>query len=153
MIVTETEVDGRIIAVNAAWSALCGFAPEDALGKTPRILQGEMTSKTKARHFAREVHTAGQSCIRAKLVNYTKSGRPFVHCLQTRRVMDDRSGREYFVTESHEETDPIISNAMLGIEASASVSRHVRDAGFATVATAIVIALLPASLQALRVLA
>ena len=124
VIITETKAPGRIIACNAAWTQLCGYAPEDALGKTPRMLQGKDTSVCKARSFTRQCHqnkirseenvfAAWQGRARTKLVNYTKNGRAFVHCLQTRRVMDEDTGEEFFMTESHEETDNGIYAAMI----------------------------------------
>ena len=97
---------------------------EEALGKTPSILQGELTSKRKARIYAQQVlanrtlsedngFAARQATSTVKLVNYAKDGRPFVHHLSTRRVMDEDTGVEYFVTESHEDTNGAIRRAML----------------------------------------
>jgi len=122
-IVTDTK-SGEIVACNSAWNKLCGYSPEEAFSHTPIILQGKLTSQTKARQYAMDVLSsktyakdhgfAGRQAItRTKLVNYTKSGRPFVHCLQSKRVMDEDSGKEYFITESHEETDENINQVML----------------------------------------
>ena len=47
-----------------------------------------------------------------KLINYSRSGRPFVHCLKSRRIADEDTGVEYYMTESHEETDEKIIRAM-----------------------------------------
>jgi len=127
IILTETAAPGKIVAVNAAWNALCGYPPDEALGKTPSILQGPATSLRKAKQYARDVLAPSRpvygdnegfaarnhSASTTKLVNYTKSGEAFVHCLRTTRVMDEDTGAEYFLTESHEETDPTVSRAML----------------------------------------
>eukprot|EP00322_Chrysochromulina_rotalis_P020893 CAMPEP_0115836828 /NCGR_PEP_ID=MMETSP0287-20121206/4909_1 /TAXON_ID=412157 /ORGANISM="Chrysochromulina rotalis, Strain UIO044" /LENGTH=177 /DNA_ID=CAMNT_0003290325 /DNA_START=118 /DNA_END=651 /DNA_ORIENTATION=+ len=124
VIVTETKAPGRILACNAAWTQLCGYAPEEALGKTPSMLQGKETSKRKARAYTRQClqnkfmceengFASRQGRARVKIINYTRDGRPFVHCLQTSRVMDEDTGEEYFVTESHEETDDAIYCAMI----------------------------------------
>jgi len=162
IIVTETAPSGKIIACNAAWNALCEFPPEEALDKNPRLLQGKLTSKRKARQYAREVHAcsilseddgfaARQAIAHVKLVNYTKSGRPFVHCLRSRRLMDESTGKDYFVTESSEEKDPAICRAMLGDDAAEpGITGNVQGAGLALIATALMLALLPASLQAVE---
>lgn len=136
-IVSESSEPGRIVACNAAWNSLCGFTPDEALGETPKILQGKGTSVTKAKRYAAEVlskpylrddagFASRQDTTRAKLVNYTKTGRPFVHCLTTRRVKDEDTGEEYFVTESHEEKEQAICRAMLVGEEQPSGSK-VRD--------------------------
>jgi len=133
MIVTESCAPGRIVACNNRWNTLCGYAPEEALGKPPSILQGPRTSRTKAREFSQRVHeeksyyfdhgfASRQAATSVKLVNYTKSGRPFVHCLRARRVMDEDTGVDYFVTTSYEETDEAITHAMLKADVYAASS-------------------------------
>ena len=123
-ILTEVKAPGNIIAVNAEWSKLCGYSPEDALGKPTTILQGRLTSTHKARQFAHSCmnttlygtdtgFASRRACVTTKLVNYTKHGRPFIHCLKAKRVMDEDTGVEYYMTESHEETDEKICRAML----------------------------------------
>jgi len=110
IIVTELD-SNKIVACNQKWNRLCGYPPEEALGKKPSILQGEGTSKSKASDFAAQIYATGTATV--KLVNYTKLGRAFVHCLRTRRVTDVDTGTAYYVTESHEETDMAIQRAML----------------------------------------
>ena len=153
VIVSETCSPGKIIACNEAWAQLCGFTPDEAIGSTPKILQGKETSLKKARQYATEVlsnaffseghgFASRQAAARAKLVNYTKHGRPFVHCLRTWRVRDEDTGEEYFVTESHEEDDEAIEQAMLHHKAPAVTGHEVRDSAIYLVGVAAL--LLPA---------
>lgn len=143
VIVTEVDDGYKIVACNAAWNDLCGFSPEDALGKSPKILQGARTDSAKAKAYTCSVldstlhgdnagFAAWQSACTTKLVNYTRKGRAFVHCLRTTRVRDEDTGQEYFYTESHEETDETIAQAMLrrvGIVKTGELSTvQVRDA-------------------------
>ncbi|MCX7092145.1 MAG: PAS domain S-box protein, partial [Methylobacter sp.] len=36
---TVTDADGAIISINPAFTQLTGYAPDEAIGKTPRILK------------------------------------------------------------------------------------------------------------------
>ena len=45
----------KILACNAKWVAMCGYTPAEALGKSPRMLQGPLTDQGKAKLFAEEV--------------------------------------------------------------------------------------------------
>jgi len=47
---------------------------------------------------------ARQAITKTTLVNYTKAGRAFVHQLSARRIQDEDTGREYYMTESREVT-------------------------------------------------
>uniref|UniRef100_A0A7S0J3G5 PAS domain-containing protein n=1 Tax=Calcidiscus leptoporus TaxID=127549 RepID=A0A7S0J3G5_9EUKA len=126
VIVSEARAPGRIVACNAVWSELCGYGADEAIGLTPKILQGKGTSMHKAAHFTEKVcsqtvcthgeefgFASRQASSFVKLVNYSKAGRPFVHCLKTWRTRDDGAGVDYFVTESHEESGTAVSRAML----------------------------------------
>jgi len=111
-IVTESSGPFEIIACNSAWSQLCGYQPEEALGKGPgSLLQGPQTNLKKASTFSKELAIAGEAS--STLVNYTKLGRPFVHCLHTTTVVDEVTGKRYFLTESKEEQRASIRNALL----------------------------------------
>ena len=85
--------------------------------------QGRLTSTHKARRFTHQCiatriygndngFASRQATASVKLINYSRSGRPFVHCLKSRRIADEDTGVEYYMTESHEETDEKIIRAM-----------------------------------------
>ena len=76
----------KIVSYNSAWRSLCGFGAE-ALGKSPKILHGEKTDRTKAATFAAKLKSEGKA--NAILVNYSKEGREFCHQLRARRVFSD----------------------------------------------------------------
>ena len=46
VMITDSSKSGKIIYTNKAFTALTGYAGEDVVGKTPRILQGAATDKT-----------------------------------------------------------------------------------------------------------
>jgi len=101
----------KIVACNSKWNQLCGYEPEEAFSTTPKVLQGEGTSMHKAGEFAARVAATGVASV--KLINYTKLGRAFVHCLRSCRITDPDTGTAYYFTESYEETDAAIQKAML----------------------------------------
>lgn len=80
LLITEAEPidapDGpRIVYVNDAFERRTGFSPEEALGKTPRILQGPKTDRNE---LDRIHHAMSRwKPVRSELVNYTKSGEEF----------------------------------------------------------------------------
>ena len=72
----EGENDPQIIYVNKAFTQITGYSAAEAVGQTPRILQGDLTNPTvlnrlkegllESRHFKGEA------------INYRKDGEPFV---------------------------------------------------------------------------
>ena len=62
----------EIVYVNAAFTRLTGFAPEEALGKTPRLLQGPKTDP-ETRQRIRDALAHGQP-VRVEILNYSKTG-------------------------------------------------------------------------------
>ena len=79
VIVTEAypldEPGPRIVYVNQAFTDLTGFAPEEVIGKTPRILQGP-DSNPETRSEIRAALEKNQP-VRTTIVNYSKSGRKY----------------------------------------------------------------------------
>lgn len=93
---TETEPPFKICAVNSAWTNLCGFTEQEAVGKTADILQGPMTNRNRAASLAANLQTHGRA--KTTLTNQTKDGQAFTHTIHAMRVFDD--GREVFAARS-----------------------------------------------------
>ncbi len=79
VLITEAEpLDSpgpRILFVNDAFERVTGYAREEAMALSPRILQGEKTDRATLERI-RTALTAWQP-VRAELLNYTKDGREF----------------------------------------------------------------------------
>ena len=79
ILITEAEPVGlpgpRILYVNAAFTRMTGYTPEEAIGQTPRMLQGPKTSPEACRQI-RAALDAWQP-IRIELLNYRKDGSEF----------------------------------------------------------------------------
>jgi PAS domain S-box-containing protein len=79
VLITEAEPldapDGpRVVYVNPAFSKMTGYAPEDIVGKTPRLLQGGDTDRAKLDRV-RAALEAWEPVV-VELKNYTKAGEP-----------------------------------------------------------------------------
>lgn len=65
-----------IIYVNHAACEITGYAPEELLGRSPRILQGEATDPDVMRRLRDDLEAGRQ--FNGQTVNYRKDGTPFV---------------------------------------------------------------------------
>lgn len=79
ILVTEaepiSEVGPRILYINPAFTKMTGYELDELIGKTPRILQGEKTSRA-ALDKMRQAFERWES-VEVELINYTKSGEEF----------------------------------------------------------------------------
>jgi len=78
IIITNADLDGdgpKIIYVNAAFTKLSGYEPEEIIGQTPRILQGPDTCKKTLATLKKNL-SQGKS-FQGELKNYTKDGDPY----------------------------------------------------------------------------
>lgn len=99
-----------IVAVSNAWSELCGYGEEEALGQSPKILQGPLTDTEKASRFTKRLLDSGKAAT--TLVNYAKDGTPFVH-----KILGRKDGR-HLVVNGFEVSDPELHSAFLLAEAN-----------------------------------
>ena len=75
-----TDLHERIVGVSSAWVAMCGYKPEEVLGKSPQLLQGPLTDGAAARAFAYDLKS-GREPTRVSLVNYKKNKETFTNTL------------------------------------------------------------------------
>lgn len=72
----ETDAEGRLVAINPAFSGLCGYSFAEVAGKKPgSFLQGSGTDP-EAVASLRAAVAAGAPCS-VELVNYHKDGHPY----------------------------------------------------------------------------
>jgi PAS domain S-box-containing protein len=79
LLITEAEpIDGpegpRIIYVNDAFVRLTGYGREEAIGRTPRFLQGPETQRAELDRIRAALEA--REPVRVEVVNYTKGGAP-----------------------------------------------------------------------------
>lgn len=93
----------RIVWVNDAFTEMTGFTPEDAIGESPRILQGDDTDRA-ALDRIRECLEAWRPC-REILKNYTKAGEPFWVELDIKPIADSTGWYRYWVSVQRDVTE------------------------------------------------
>lgn len=65
----------QIVFVNRAFEELTGFTAEEAIGETPRILQGRGTDEECRKRIRKALEK--HQPIREVILNYTKTGKPY----------------------------------------------------------------------------
>ena len=93
----------RIIYVNRAFTSTTGYTAEEAIGKTPRILQGPGTS-TEARATIRRALKAWKP-VRVELLNYRKDGSEFWAELNIVPVANERGWWTHWVSVQRDITE------------------------------------------------
>jgi PAS domain S-box-containing protein len=107
IIITEAaslELPGpRIIYVNEAFTQVTGYSPEEAIGKTPRILQGKKTDRA----ILDKIRTALEAWqpIVIELINYHKDGSEFWAELSIAPVADETGWFTHWVAIQRNITD------------------------------------------------
>lgn len=72
----EQSFDPSILFVNPAFTALTGYAPEDILGKTPKILQGPDTEREVLERLKTNLSDGHK--FQGRTWNYRKNGDRFM---------------------------------------------------------------------------
>jgi PAS domain S-box-containing protein len=86
--------DNPMIYVSDAFESQTGYAPEEALGRNCRFLQGEDTDP----HAVEAIRQAlrAQTTFTIDILNYRKDGTAFVNRLRIRPIYGDDGGLMFF---------------------------------------------------------
>jgi PAS domain S-box-containing protein len=115
VLITEAEpIEGngpKILYVNEAFVRRTGYTREEAIGQTPRILQGELTQ----RDALARIRTALKDWkpVREELINYTKSGEMFWLELDIVPVADETGWYTHWVAIERDITERKAAEAAL----------------------------------------
>jgi len=115
-----TDRAGVIQWVNAAFTTLTGYAPEDAIGRTPQILKSGQQSPEFYERMWRTI-LSGQPWL-ARVVNRHKGGDVYRTSLSITPVADDEGAVTHFVALQfdgfHAETDSGVDDSLSMLQAT-----------------------------------
>ena len=89
VLITDATVQAKIIYANKAFSKLTGYASDEVIGKTPKILQGTGTDKKVIERLVLALKSGTK--FEGRAINYKKNGTPFI---MHWRVLPVRSGKK-----------------------------------------------------------
>jgi PAS domain S-box-containing protein len=96
MLITDPRLpDNPIVAANAAFSALTGYAPEEIVGRNCRFLAGPATDRACSRILGDAVK-AGRPAL-TEILNYRKDGSPFRNAVMIAPIFGGDGGLAYFI--------------------------------------------------------
>lgn len=120
VLITEAEPIGhpgpRIVWVNDAFVRRTGYKREEAIGATPRILQGPATDRRELDRIRCALER--WESVRAELVNYTKAGEPFWLELDIVPVADATGWYTHWIAIERDVTARKQADARLGLQAA-----------------------------------
>ena len=107
VIVTEPGLDKdinqpKIIYVNQAFTKMTGYEPKEAIGKTPRILQGDLTDPAVLERLRKSLRE--RQSFRGETINYRKDGQPFIIEWNITSIQDKNKEVVYWVAAQHDVT-------------------------------------------------
>ena len=115
VIITEVspldEPGPRIVFVNDAFVRRTGYSREEALGRSPRFLQGPKTQRAELDRIGAALKE--MKPVRAELINYRKNGEEFWLDLDLVPIADDRGQFTHFVAVERDITRRKLSEQAL----------------------------------------
>ena len=122
----------RIVYVNQAFERMTGWSFEDIIGQTPRVLQGEATSRQTLDRLRANLEAGLASEV--ELLNYRKDGTPFWVELTVAPVIDAHGERSHWVSTQRDvtarkrawERSEYLRQASLDLAAAASTDEVTR---------------------------
>ena len=106
-----SEPGPEILYVNDAFTRITGYAREEVIGRSPRMLQGPETDQAATASLRSALERAEP--VRAELVNYTKAGLPFWVDIDIAPVTNEAGVLTHFVAVERDVTEERRQNEAL----------------------------------------
>ena len=106
IMITDPQLDTpgpRILYVNRAFETMTGYAREDVLGATPRVLQGEKTEKAVLKRLKGALERG--ETFTGETYNYCRDGTPFLMEWSVYPVKDDSGAVTHYLATLRDVTD------------------------------------------------
>lgn len=101
--ITITSADGKIIAVNNAFTHITGYEPEEVLGENPRILKSDRHEPEFYSEMWKTIAEKGK--WEGEIWNRRKSGEAYPEWLSISAIQDDDGYTSHFVAVFHDITE------------------------------------------------
>jgi PAS domain S-box-containing protein len=112
VLITDPNLPGNpIVFVNPAFTRITGFRPEEAIGKSCRMLQGADTDPSTVERLSRAIQQ--RKPVMVTIRNYRRDGRTFWNELTVNPVFDSQKQLVYFVGIQTDVTDRVRSEEAL----------------------------------------
>jgi PAS domain S-box-containing protein len=105
IVITDAQLDlpgPKILFVNPAFTQMTGYTAEEAVGKTPRILQGPRTDKTVLKRLLQNLQQG--ETFAGEAINYRKDGKEFNMEWQIAPICNANGKTTHFVAIQHDIT-------------------------------------------------
>ncbi|PWG64355.1 sensor domain-containing diguanylate cyclase [Spiribacter halobius] len=116
VVITTAELTApgpRIVYVNAAFQRMSGYAPEEVIGRSPRLLQGPASDTAELMRL-RACLEAGHR-FEGRIVNYRRDGRPY-HVEWSVAPIRDAAGRTtHFISLQRDVTRRVAAETERGL--------------------------------------
>jgi PAS domain S-box-containing protein len=97
-----TDINGKIIYINPAFSSVYGFSPQEALGNTPRLFKSGLLSQADYKEFWDSL--LSKKTISREITNRTKDGRNITVIGTNSPILDSTGNIQGFLSVHHDLT-------------------------------------------------
>ncbi|HJV03028.1 MAG TPA: diguanylate cyclase [Burkholderiaceae bacterium] len=101
--VMVTEIDGTIVSVNPAFTVITGYAAEEVVGHTPRLLRSGRHDAAFYRALFQQLGSTGQ--WRGEIWNRRKDGQSYLEWISISLVRDEQGKPLRYVSVSNDVTE------------------------------------------------